>query len=645
MACPNLEQLEHFAHDGPAGQEGLRAHVDGCPSCKGIIVELKRHLDLAGQIARASRTGLDRTTTPAARWPGAESPLTIPGYQLMGEISRGGQGVVYEAVQLSTTRRVAVKVLHAGHFADPRDKARFEREVQVLGQLQHPNIVSIHDSGSIGGHPFYTMDFIAGQPLDDYIAARRRSGAAPASRRPEGDLVDLFATICDAVHAAHLRGIIHRDLKPSNIRVDEEGRPHILDFGLAKLTGVERGADMTITGQFLGSLPWSSPEQAGGNPDRIDVRSDVYSLGVVLYELLTGRFPYDIEGAMHEVLDRILKADPIRPSTLRRGLDPELETIVLKCLEKEPERRYQGAGELARDLRHYLAGEAIDARRASGLYLLRKTLRRHRVAAAVSAGFILVLAGATAVSAWFGLSEARHRRRAESQAQELRLSADALSVLLYTRGNFRAAAPAFRDVLEESIEIYGEEHPFVAVSKHNLASLLQASGSSTEAEELFREALALRRRLNGDHAPEVGQTLAGLAMVLAERGEHAEAVELFRQALDIPGADARGGNGRHYQILLAESLIQLERFAEAEEILLAATDPGEPRQPRVLAQRLYNTLLNLYEAWDKAEPGKGYAEKAQPWRRLSRDLPPRQRPFDGGRPEDGRPPIRPPRPP
>jgi serine/threonine protein kinase len=340
---------------------------------------------------------------------------SIPGYVILDEVHRGGQAVVYRAVQKSTNRDVAVKVMKEGPFAGPADKARFDREVRILGQLNHANIVTIHDSGEAASHFYYTMDYIAGQPLDVYVAAEQRD---------VDDLLRLFAKICEAVNAAHLRGIIHRDLKPGNIRVGANGEPHILDFGLAKLTESDTDASLlTMTGQFVGSLPWASPEQAEGRPGDIDVRTDVYSLGVILYQMLTGKFPYNVVGNMRDVIDNILTAEPVRPSVamapaataksssylsfvpswLRRSVpssvNDEIETIVLTCLAKDPARRYQTAGELAGDVRRYLAGEPIRAKGESGLYLLKKTLRRYRVPFAVTAGFVLLLiAVLTAIS-------------------------------------------------------------------------------------------------------------------------------------------------------------------------------------------------------------------------------------------------------
>ncbi|MBU0639785.1 MAG: protein kinase [Planctomycetes bacterium] len=344
---------------------------------------------------------------------------SFAGYKIVRELHRGGQGVVYQAFQESTKRKVAIKVMKEGPFAGSADKARFDREVQVLGQLKHPNIVTIHDSGSAAGSFYFVMDYISGQPLDVYMAGGEHS---------IDDTLRLFAKICDAVNAAHLKGVIHRDLKPGNIRIDDNGEPYILDFGLAKVAASEQEASlMTMTGQFIGSLPWSSPEQAEGKPGQIDIRTDVYSLGVVLYQMLTGRFPYEVVGNMRDVLDNILKTEPARPSTIRKQINDEVETIVLKCLSKERERRYQTAGELGRDVRHYLAGEPIEAKRESGWYVLKKHLHRHRATAVFVSTIVLMLVVGLGVSLslWrLALHQRNRAQEAEQRADTRRIEAE-----------------------------------------------------------------------------------------------------------------------------------------------------------------------------------------------------------------------------
>lgn len=380
-----------------------------------------KDLDLIAAARAQARVGSGSKSTWAVI-----PPESIPGYEILKEIHRGGQGVVYQAIQKATKRKVAVKVMREGPFAGPRDKARFEREVEILAQLNHPNIVSILDSGQAPGGTFYfVMDYISGHPLDVWMSRQERT---------MGETLKLFARICDAVNAAHLKGVIHRDLKPGNIRVDDSGEPHILDFGLAKTaTGDISGSGaegdemrmMTMTGQFVGSLPWASPEQAEGHPGKIDVRTDVYSLGVILYQMLTGgRFPYQVVGAMRDVLDNILRQAPMRPSTVRRQINDEVETIVLKTLAKERDRRYQTAGELARDVRNYLGGFPIEAKRDSAVYQLRVMARRHKgaVGAATTVAAVVVLS-AIALS-WLWRRAESNRALAEQRGAELQTALD-----------------------------------------------------------------------------------------------------------------------------------------------------------------------------------------------------------------------------
>jgi len=266
----------------------------------------------------------------------------IPGFRLIREVHRGGQGVVYQARAEAGGRDVAIKVLRGRRLSDPQARARFEREIHILRRLAHPGIVAVRHSGTAGEHAYYVTEYIEGRRLDEWIVERRLDvpqprasdtpGAADraAERRHIQAALRLFVEICDAVNAAHRAGVVHRDLKPGNILIDADERPHILDFGLARASEQDsEAAGLTGSGQFLGSWPWAAPEQVEGHTGQADVRADVYALGVILFQMLTGRLPYDVfaDDEPQDVLD----AQPIPPSDLRSNLDEELDAIVLAC--------------------------------------------------------------------------------------------------------------------------------------------------------------------------------------------------------------------------------------------------------------------------------------------------------------------------
>lgn len=336
---------------------------------------------------------------------------TIEGYEDFEELHRGGQGIVYSATQRSTRQRVAIKVLREGMYASASERRRFEREIEVVATMRHANIVRVYDSGvSRDGRLYCVMEYIEGAPLDDYVrkAGKRHGGAGPAV----DETLKLLTKICDAVNYAHQRGVLHRDLKPSNIRVDDSGDPHVLDFGLAKPLRAEggrenSGPELSVAGQFMGSLPWASPEQVRG--EALDIRSDVYSLGVVSYQLLVGRFPYPVVGNIRDVSNSILETEPGRP---HGALGADVDTILLKCLAKAPAQRYQTVGDLGRDIRHYLAGEPIEARRDSTLYTLQKALRRHRLAAIAALVVMAAVVLGLVISLIFWRAAVRARDRA-----------------------------------------------------------------------------------------------------------------------------------------------------------------------------------------------------------------------------------------
>ena len=525
-------------------------------------------------------------------------PPEIPGYDDLRELQRGGQGVVYSAIQKSTRRRVGVKVLLDGAFASDASRRRFEREIDLVSSLRHPNIVQIYDCGVTPAPDqrlYFVMEFIEGVPLHEYADALRHhnsrtfkldgadddedAGAGqqdepeqppappPMSRVSIQGTLRLFAIICDAVNYAHQRGVIHRDLKPSNIRIDADGQPHILDFGLAKIAAdeaadVSRHPLTSVAGQFIGSLPWASPEQADGKPEKMDIRSDVYSLGVILFQLLTGRFPYDVSGGVRNILDNILNTEPLSPREIQRSIDDEVETIALKCLSKEPDRRYQSAGELARDIRHYLAGEPIQAKRDGAWYTMMKTLRRYRVTGSVAALLAIILATGILATKWQADSAQAERTRAQIQAaraeqrfNEVRRLAHQFMFDFYDRIEHLENSRAARELLVASALEYldrvsretvdDEELQLEVAAAYQRIGDIQGNptmenlGQTAGALESYRKALNIRKALvAGDPSNSALQSLV-------EETQHNINVVINQQVNPPPREGAAGGDVKH----------------------------------------------------------------------------------------------------
>lgn len=390
-------------------------------------------IEAAERFARS--TAGDLTTEPGDDVDETPSWLAeaLPRYRLHERIAHGGQAVVYRATQIGAGRDVAIKLMRESLFPGAQDQKRFHREIRALGRVRHPNIVTIHDSGIAGRCPYYVMEYISGTPLDEFV--RSQALSVP-------DCLGLFIKLCRAVHAAHLLGVIHRDLKPRNIITDSNGEPHVLDFGLAKLIASETedavpSKQMTMAGQFIGTVCWASPEQAAGDADVVDLRTDVYALGLILFQMLTDRLPYSVSGGLHAVLGRIREAEPARPSSISSRIDEDVDSIVLKCLEKDPARRYQSALAVGEDVERFLDGQPILARSPSAVYQLKKLVRRHLRVFALLALLVSVSTGsAVSLGILYSRSNLDRNRAIDAEAIAERRRADAeaaADAALFTR--------------------------------------------------------------------------------------------------------------------------------------------------------------------------------------------------------------------
>ncbi|MCG8404087.1 MAG: serine/threonine-protein kinase [Phycisphaerales bacterium] len=528
----------------------------------------------------AQRMDLERAQ-PGSRMP-VSHPVRMGRYEILDVLGQGGMGTVYKARQSNPSRIVALKVIKAG-LSSKTLMRRFEHECQVLGRLQHPGIAQIFEAGTDdagqGPQPFFAMELVEGLRLTDY-ALEKRLGIR--------ERLELFVKICDAVHHAHLKGIIHRDLKPANILVVGEGglgdqgirgrewtsssfprslgpsdpfsaQPKILDFGVARATDSDLKTTtlQTDIGQLLGTVPYMSPEQVSGNPSELDIRSDVYALGVIGYELLTGRLPYDLHNkSIPDAVCIIRDEDPASLSSINKIFRGDIQTIIEKALEKEKDRRYESAAELGADVRRHLSDEPIVARRASAAYQLRKFAKRNRAfVSAVVMVFVTLLVALTITI--HQRNEAEHERNeaviAKEQAQKSQeralyewKSAQAANRFLNT---MLAFASPFGDtglsgrnvtlltVLNKAADdldlALADEPDGKALVRMTIGASYHSLGYYDKAEYQFRHALEWNRQRYGIEHQITARNMRQLGKAVVRLGRYEEGIELLEDALYI----------------------------------------------------------------------------------------------------------------
>lgn len=421
-----------------------------CPDC-GLTLPAKS--EGAGCPHCLLRLAIGDESTPA--FPGGLRSRFFGDYELLSELARGGMGVIYRARQISLNRVVALKMIQPGHLSSPEAWLRFQTEIAASAQLNHPNIVPLYDSGTVDGAHFFTMRLLEGGSLATCSGARSKPEGCVAarpglrtSREQQSGVAAMMVKIARAVHHAHQRGVLHRDLKPSNILLDEQGEPHVADFGLAKMLARESAA--TLTDSILGSPNYMAPEVADGRGKDVTVETDVYGLGAVLYEALTGTPPFQARTPV-ETIRKVLDEEPVALRRLKPGLDADLETICLKCLRKNPSARYRSAEELAADLERWMQDRPILARPVGPLGVAARWARRHPALATVStllALLLLIVAVGASVAAV-------HIRRAE-QTAVMRLRESLLNQARVLRTSKAAGARnESRQLLRQAAELGG----------------------------------------------------------------------------------------------------------------------------------------------------------------------------------------------
>jgi serine/threonine protein kinase/tetratricopeptide (TPR) repeat protein len=642
-----------WLHHACGGDSALRGEVESLLACAGA--------NLSNPAARSDMAKLwgNLAADPDNGVPALPSalPPSIGRYRILRLLGEGGMGIVYEAEQEQPRRTVALKVIKSG-LRDPKLIRRFEQESLVLGRLQHPGIAQIYEAGAaengFGPQPYFAMEFVRGESLLQYADAH---GLGLRQK------LELMEKVCGAVHHAHQRGIIHRDLKPGNILVDETGQPKILDFGVARATDSDaRATQQTDLGQLVGTLAYMSPEQVLADPLELDMRSDVYALGVILYELLAGRAPYKISSRLHEAVQTIREEEPRPLGTADSAYRGDIETIAAKAMDKDKSRRYASAAELAADIRRYLQDEPIMARPASATYQVKKFARRHKALVLGVAAVFLVLVAGIIVSA-------QEAARANAESATSRAISDFLQNDLLAQASAanqsgprakpdpdlkvrtaldRAAAriagkfnrqpeveaairdtigqtymdlglyPEARTQLQRALDLHsrvlGEQNPETLRTMYRIGYVAFLQGKYSEAEALLGKTLEIRRGVLGPEHPDTLSSMNYLATVYWAQGKYAQAEALHSETLAIR---RRTLGAEHLDTLSSMNNLAIvywaeEKYAKAEmldgQILEILPRVLGPEHPKTLATM--NNLAIVYSAEGKYAQSAALYSKA-----------------------------------
>lgn len=584
--------------------------------------ELKREVEaLLHELDTGTRGVLAAQAVPM---PDFGPPRNIAGFQIVRELGRGGMGVVYQAIQQSPRRAVALKVMRWDAIT-PAGVRRFAREAEVLGQLKHPGIAQIYQAGMVNldgrEQPYFAMEFVSGPDLKTYC------DQSDLSRR---DRLALIVLLCEAVQYAHGRGFIHRDLKPGNVLVepppldtDPLGQPKILDFGIARATGSDEPSNTlrTHTGQIVGTLAYMSPEQAAGDSTKIDARCDVYALGAIAYELLTGQLPLTLSGrTVPEAMRIVIEQDPPSLRTIDRSLAGDLDAIVARALEKDVSRRYQSAAELAADIDRYLRGEPVLARPASATYQFSKFARRNKILVGGVVGIILALSIGL-VSTLVMYQKAQHARElaAEQAARAAREADRASAIKDYLLADMIQAASPDRDGYEVRVidvlkhaadkvqQRFGKEPDLEIEVRGLLGDTFRLLGMRPEAITQQQARIAVLERTQPNATRDLAMVYGDLASAFSLNDQPKEAETAARHALALLGTGDGDDdlNKLSISVALGTALQSQGKFAEAEPLLrdcLARQErlQGRASRPALITLSILNATVQAQGKTDEA---------------------------------------------